>query len=174
MSRQSRLVVYYCSFVLFAPLVSFAVTPDSAKFTENDEGSGKCTISINYKKGTVKSRYLNVSDVKWLMSQPGGVAMFSDISPKLTKSWLEKLVATNPPTKQVAFQSNDGSKGCRALGEMAKRLNQRAKDKKWDEESTQDLLVGGMQRAKFPPFESETPAGGVGASGGSTPAGATR
>lgn len=140
------------------PLMAEAVVPDGANFLENKNRSGKCGVFVNYSKGAVKSRQMNVADVKWLISQPGGVAMFADISPKMNKVWLEKLIAQNDPMKQFAIEAPDGSKACRTLSQMADRLDQRAKAKAWADEDSQSLIIGSLQEANYPPFEESGPA----------------
>lgn len=149
-----------------APLAAEAVVPAGAQLLENKGGEGKCAIYVNYTQGAVKSRQMNVNDVKWLMSQPGGIAMFADLHPRMDKAWLEQLIALNKPMNQFAIEAPDGSKACRTMAEMAKRLDERAKKKQWAEENTQELIVGGLLEANYPPFASNSGAAPAGTTAG--------
>ncbi|MBX3017335.1 MAG: hypothetical protein KF767_05555 [Bdellovibrionaceae bacterium] len=146
-----------------SPLASSAVTPAEVKVFDN--ASGNCQVSVGYTQGAVKSRQMNINDVKWLMTQPGGIAMFADLHPNMNKDWLDKLVAQNKPFNQAQIVAPSGSKACRALAEMAKRLNERAKSKQWPDEDTQELIIGSLSEAKYPPLN-----GAVNSSGGQAPA----
>lgn len=132
------------------PHIAEAVTPSAVRVFDNADG--KCQVSVRYTQGAVQSRQMNINDVKWLMTQPGGVAMFADLHPNMNKEWLESLIAQNKAFNQVQVVGPSGSKACRTLEDMAKRLDERAKAKKWQDEDTQELIIGSLREAKYPPL----------------------
>lgn len=148
------------------PLMGLAEIPTEAKVFDNGK---KCQISIRYSKGAVGGRPLTASDVKWLMSQPGGVQRFRDMNPNLHSGWLKKFIADNKPFTQLPLESPSGTKACRALEEMAKQLTDRAKNREWPNEDSQSVMIEGLMPGKIPPLDGSIADSGGHDAGANTP-----